>query len=359
MIVAGVEERDDLLARARVRLRSVQGVAARRGSPRCGPRARPAARRDARRRRRPRGPSQRITLGSISPCPTSVTMMTPKVANRIRSRCGNAAPPSIVSGMASAAASETTPRTPVNAMTNTHLPGRRGIAAPDRRNEPARQIGRRKHPDEARDDHDRGGDGGRGQQLRDREVLRLLDQGARLQAGDQEHEALDQVDDQVPEEDALKPRRRRDQPRPVPAHVEPGRDGREHAGAAEVMRHPEGEKRRHQRQRDLDPGVLRPVPQPQAQPADADAVDDLADHDQREGAGRLSAARTCRSRPRRRRSDRGSARWRRWRALRLRAPPAAAAAGRAAARSRAARPRPAATTIAPSTKATLHGQPSR
>ena len=102
----------------------------------------------------------------------------------------------------------------------------------------------------------------------------------------QEDEALDQIDDQVPEEDALQPRRRRDQPRPVPAHVEPGGDGRQHAGAAEMLGHPVGEIGRHQRQRDLDARVARPVPQPQAEPADADAVGDLADHDQREGAGR-------------------------------------------------------------------------
>ena len=148
-------------------------------------------------------------VGSIRPWPTSVTMMTPKVANRIRSRCGNGAPLSIVSGMASAAASDTTPRTPVKASDEHLLPGRRRIAPAQRRDQPARQIGRRKHPDEARHDHDGGGDRGRDQQFADREVVRLLDQGARLQAGDQEHEALDQIDDQVPEEDALQARRGR------------------------------------------------------------------------------------------------------------------------------------------------------
>ena len=39
-----------------------------------------------------RRPSQRTTSGSIRPCPTSVMMMTPKVTNRIRSRCGNGWP---------------------------------------------------------------------------------------------------------------------------------------------------------------------------------------------------------------------------------------------------------------------------
>ena len=65
-----------------------------------------------------------------------------------------------------------------------------------------------------------------------------------------------------------------------------------------MLGHPVGEIGRHQRQRDLDPRVVRPLAQPQAQPADADAVDDLADHDQAERAGGRAAARTRRSRPR-------------------------------------------------------------
>ncbi len=97
----------------------------------------------------------------------------------------------------------------------------------------------------------------------------VIHQRARFQPGDQEHQAFDQIDQQVPEEDALQPRGRGDQPRPVPAHVEPAGDGRQHAGAAEMRRHPEGEIGRHQRQRDLHPRVARPLPQAQAQPADA------------------------------------------------------------------------------------------
>ena len=49
--------------------------------------------------------------------------MTPKVMKRIRSRSGNAAPATVVSGMASAAASETTPRTPTKARMNAHCQG--------------------------------------------------------------------------------------------------------------------------------------------------------------------------------------------------------------------------------------------
>ena len=103
--------------------------------------------------------------------------------------------------------------------------------------------------------------------------VRLLDQRARLQAGDQEHQALDQIDDQIPEENSLQPRGGRDQTRPVPAHIEPAGDGRQHAGAAKMRRHPEGEIGRHQRQRDLDARLARPMPQAQAEPADREAVD--------------------------------------------------------------------------------------
>ena len=98
----------------------------------------------------------------------------------------------------------------------------------------------------------------------------LDDQRARLQARDEEHHALDQVDQEIPEEDALQPGRRADQPQPVPADVEPGGDGREHAGTARVLGRPIGEKRREDRQRDLDPRIADPAPQAKHQPADAD-----------------------------------------------------------------------------------------
>ena len=118
--------------------------------------------------------------------------------------------------------------------------------------------------------------------------MRLLDQRARLQAGDQKHQAFDQIDDQVPEENSLQPRRKRDQARPGPAHIKAAGDGREHAGAAEMRRHPEGEIRRHKRQRDLDARLASPLAQAQAEPADREAVDELADDDQHKGAGRLT-----------------------------------------------------------------------
>ena len=53
--------------------------------------------------------------GSIDPWPTSVTMITQKVTNRISGRSGKGAPP-IIAGIDSAATSEMTPRMPVNPM---------------------------------------------------------------------------------------------------------------------------------------------------------------------------------------------------------------------------------------------------
>jgi len=126
------------------------------------------------------------------------------------------------------------------------LPLWRRVALSQARADPARDIGRRKHPDEARRDGDQRGPGGRDHQFADREGVTLLDQRARLQPGEQEHQTLDEIDDQIPEKDSLQPRRGGDQPRPDPADVEPAGDGRQHAGAAEMRRHPEGEIGRQQ-----------------------------------------------------------------------------------------------------------------
>src|SRR5262249_40262929 len=67
-----------------------------------------------------------MTPGNIRPCPTSVTRITENVKNRMRSRYGNGCPEETVSGMASAAASETMPRMPVNAIRNGHCHGGEG-----------------------------------------------------------------------------------------------------------------------------------------------------------------------------------------------------------------------------------------
>ena len=55
-----------------------------------------------------------------------------------------------------------------------------------------------------------------------------------------------------------------------------------------MLRHQKRRVGREQRQRNLDARIVRPAPQPQARPADADAVSDFADDDQRKGAGGLT-----------------------------------------------------------------------
>ncbi len=116
-------------------------------------------------------------------------------------------------GIASAAASDTTPRTPVKETTKVCCHGgngsRRRTAGMSLRDSMSR-----KHPDESSRDHDRRGDGDRRQKFADREIVRLFDERAGLQPRDEKDEALDQIDDQVPEEDALQPRGGRDQPWP-------------------------------------------------------------------------------------------------------------------------------------------------
>ena len=109
---------------------------------------------------------------------------------------------------------------------------------------------------------------------------------AQLQAGDEEDQAFEQIDQKIPEEDALQPGRRRNEQRAVPAHVKSGGDRGEHARAAEMRRQQERHIGRHQRECDLDARILRPAAQPQADPADADPIGDFADHDERKFANR-------------------------------------------------------------------------
>ena len=79
-------------------------------------------------------PSLRTTHGSVSPCATSVTTITTNVTTSTRSRPGKATFAAIATGMLSAAARLTTPRTPVNAMMNGMRHDGAGSRAAMRRN---------------------------------------------------------------------------------------------------------------------------------------------------------------------------------------------------------------------------------
>ena len=146
---------DDLGAELALAGELLRDAAATRGSPRCARQARPPARAGARPCRARPTPSQRITAGSIRPWPTSVMMMTPKVTNRIRSRCGNGAPLAMRQRNGERRGERDHAAHAGEGEHERLLPRRRRIASRERRDEPARQIGRRKHPDEARDDDDR------------------------------------------------------------------------------------------------------------------------------------------------------------------------------------------------------------
>jgi hypothetical protein len=65
-------------------------------------------------------------------------------------------------------------------------------------------------------------------------------QSACLQAGDEEHHAFDHVDEEIPEEDALDPRRGADEHGAIPTDVKSRRYGRQHARTAEMLRRPIG-----------------------------------------------------------------------------------------------------------------------
>ncbi len=108
------------------------------------------------------------------------------------------------------------------------------------------------------------------------------DQRACLQPGDEKHHAFDEVNEEIPEEDALEARRGADQPEAVPTDVEPGGHGGEHAGAAQMFGRPIGKERRQNRERDLDARIMNPAPQTQHQPTDSDSPEDFASDDRRE-----------------------------------------------------------------------------
>ena len=133
----------------------------------------------------------------------------------------------------------------------------------------------------------------RGGELRDGIMADFREDRARLKAGDQEQHALDQIDQEIPEEDALQAGRRADQAEAVPAHVEADRHRRQHAGAAEMLRRPEGEVWRQDRKGDLDARVSDPAPEAQHQPADADPPHELADDDGARSRNRCSSERKC------------------------------------------------------------------
>src|SRR5580704_14741003 len=110
-------------------------------------------------------------------------------------------------------------------------------------------------------------------------------QRSRLQAGDEKHEPFSQVNQEIPEKNALQPRRGTDQLQTIPADVEPGGNGGEHAGATEMLWRPISRERREDRQHDLDTWILCPAAQSQHEPTYTETPENLAANDGDKHAG--------------------------------------------------------------------------
>ena len=164
--------------------------------------------------------SARITAGSVSPCPTSVSTMTVKVTMTSASRAGNGWPPGPVRGNASAAASETTPRMPAQERTSEHSSA--SLPTVD----PLGQEDGGENPQSA-DDHEQHRHGHAEADQPDRLVQRQHAQEQRnLQAHDDEDEAVQQECDRLPYGSSGQPRVRAHDLRATVSHVEAGRHRR-------------------------------------------------------------------------------------------------------------------------------------
>ena len=205
-------------------------------------------------------PRRRIRYGSVSPWPTTVTRISAKVMNRIRSRSGSGAPASVSSGSASAAASETAPRIPAQADTiRGRAPTRRArccgpaIQRPD-------HVGHREHEREAGTDHGGADERRVADQLAGRVGVEPVGDHRQLQPDQDEQRGVEEEDEDLPDREALQARLRRDQLGRPPAEVDAGGDGRQHAREAELVGRDEGRVGREQRDRDLGRRVVEPAP---------------------------------------------------------------------------------------------------
>src|SRR2546430_15299308 len=127
------------------------------------------------------------------------------------------------------------------------LPGRSRIAARKRGAEPAWQINRRKNPDKPGSDDDCDGEQDGKQRAVQRDRINPIEQRSNLQAGQEEDQSLEQIDDQIPKEDSLQPRRRRNEQRPVPTDEQSSGDRRQNARSSNMRGEQKRGIRREQR----------------------------------------------------------------------------------------------------------------
>ena len=148
------------------------------------------------------------------------------------------------------------------------------------------------------DDDDDRGDGDCQRQAPPLRGVQPVGDDARLQAGEQEDDAFDEVDQHVPYEEALQPRGGGDETRAVPAHPKASDDGCEYARAAQRVRHPEGDEGGEKGDDDFDMRIAHPAAHTQRAPARGDPPGEFAGNDGCETAqgfsqGKLPAGDGC------------------------------------------------------------------
>ena len=169
------------------------------------------------------------------------------------------------------------------------LPGR--LAVHSRHPRP---VGADCHPREAHE-HDDGGHECRvADQLQRRARFRQgVEDRRQLETDEREERRVQDEEDDLPDRLALEPRLRRRQLGRVPAHVDPDRDRRKHAGDVQRVRGEIREVPAEDRDRDLDRRVVEPaadLPDDEAgRQADEDSADDVEDEASR-GRGEREAA---------------------------------------------------------------------
>ncbi len=154
---------------------------------------------------------------------------------------------------------------------------RRRIPAGERGDEPARQVGRRIHPHQAHRD-DRDADRRRqADELTRTVALEVRQHGRKLQADEQEGQAVHDEDQHLPHRCAEHARARpQDARRPI-ADEEPGGDDREHAGEPQLLGRDVGGERGQQADEDLHRRVVDEADELRGAPADDEPEDRPAD----------------------------------------------------------------------------------
>ena len=176
-------------------------------------------------------------------------------------------------GSASAAASETAPRIPIQAMIATLRGVRDRVALAQAVEQPVREVGEDEGPHQPDHDHRRGRGAAVEDQLRRVEVLaaQVVEDRRQLQPDEDEQERVEQEDEDLPHRVALHAHGRVGQARGLRAHVEADRDGRGDAREAELLGRQVGGVAAHERDRDLDRRVVEALAHLRDHPADGEA----------------------------------------------------------------------------------------